>query len=189
MKKKILFTGFGKFLDHDVNPSELLVQKFSESDEVEVALLPVAFSSLERHIEELAPHEYDVVLHFGLAASRKVITPEMVAINWQYCPGRPDNEGVTLEKGERLTNGPEAYFSTFDNEGFNEFLNQSGDDLSELSFTAGTYICNATFYYSMDLIRKNASQTKCCFIHLPPEVDLENLAQALESFLEIKLPE
>lgn len=155
------------------------MEKICEScDAVE---LPVEFAKLEKAISELDLAQYDVVYLLGLAGSRDRVTPEKVALNWCYCPGRPDNTGQTFEEGEELIKGSEmAHLSTFPVEELTSFLKARGID-SELSFTAGTYVCNATYYRVLKALQGSATQA--CFIHMPQDIDREKLAAALVDFI------
>jgi pyroglutamyl-peptidase len=111
------------------------------------------------------------------------VTPEKVALNWCYSPGRPDNRGKTFEKGEPLSKGaPTAYFSNFDGEGLTHFLKAKGM-ACELSFSAGTYVCNATYFKVLEILEKQKSKAQACFIHIPKDVNPDQLADYLIEFI------
>ncbi len=180
-QRKILVTGYGPFLEHRENPS-LKVATFMDelSDRCDHVELPVEFSKLDASLESLCLQNYDVIYLLGLAASRDVVTPEKVALNWCYCPGRPDNEGRTFERGEELVADSEAaLFSSFPVEELSAFLNEK-KVVSQLSFTAGTYVCNATYYKVLKACKETGQ--KVCFIHIPKDVDCKVLAQRLIEF-------
>jgi pyroglutamyl-peptidase len=48
---------------------------------------------------------------------------------------------------------------------------------AEISYHAGTYLCNATLYFSCFLAERMALQTKSAFVHLPLDVS-QTAAQA-----------
>ena len=180
---KVLVTGYGPFLDHKENPSLKVAQEMGNYDFIDYQELPVEFSQLDKALKKLEIKEknYDFIFLLGLAASRKKVTPEMVALNWCYCPGRPDNEGKVFEQGELLIQeGEKAIFSSLDVEGLSQHLNNLGIH-SEVSFTAGTYVCNATYYKVLFHLRD--SQAKCCFIHIPPDVEVKKLALGLYKYI------
>ncbi len=183
-KKRILLTGYGAFHTHDENPSEKLCEAFSglevEGWEVETKVLPVIFSQIPDLLADLELGSYDAVLFTGLAASREEIMPEKIALNWLYSPDRADNAGVKYHEGEALIPElPLAQMATFPVEELTEFLKEEGMN-ARLSFSAGTYICNQTFFYGLSY---SLGQNKCAFLHMPKDVDVKKLADALGRFL------
>ncbi len=181
--QRILVTGYGPFLDHLENPSLKVAALMDEiSDRCDHIELPVEFSKLDESLAAVSLEKYCVIILLGLAGSRTMVTPEKVALNWCYCPGRPDNEGRTFEQGEKLIeDGANALFATFPVEELTDFLKKKGIE-SQLSFTAGTYVCNATFYKVLNSCMKTKS--KACFIHIPAKVDCRALAESLIEFIE-----
>ena len=176
---KILVTGYGPFLEHKTNPSFEVAQKMEQlSDAIHSVELPVEFARLNESLDQLDLESFDFIYLLGLAGGRRVVTPEMIAINWLYSPGRPDNQGVSFEKGEKIdASFEDALLSHFPVEELNRFLKERGV-LCELSFTAGTYVCNATYFKVLSRMKTK----KACFIHMPMDVDIELLAQALVDF-------
>jgi pyroglutamyl-peptidase len=189
---RLLITGFGPFHTHRTNPSEelmkLVVQKQREGIEVVGEVLPVVFSRIRDCLEEVHKRHdlasFDAILFCGLAASRDKVTPEKVALNWVYSKERADNEGVSFHRGERIDAGVEnALFSSFPVEDFANFLNKHGIE-SAVSFSAGTYVCNSTFFQGLrKLGALNSSHTPCTFLHIPKDCDVENLSSLIIEFL------
>lgn len=187
-KKNVLLTGYGAFHTHKDNPSEALCHEFSglkiDGWEVTTKVLPVVFSEIPDVLADLELGQYDVVLFTGLAASRDEVTPEKVALNWLYSPDRADNSGVRIDEGAPLIPElPLAQMASFPVEKLTSFLNQKGVQ-AKLSFTAGTYICNQTFFYGLSY---SLGQNKCAFIHMPKDVDVKSFAKRLAEFLETHL--
>ncbi len=178
---KLLVTGYGPFLDHKINPSYEVAKKMRElNKEIEIKELPVQFSKLDDALTFINEESFDSILLLGLAGRRSKVTPEKIALNWLYCPGRPDNEGLTFEEGESIEDQEEnALFSTFPVEELTQFLNDHELE-SELSFSAGTYVCNATYFKVLSQLKM--SNTKVCFIHMPASVDIHKLATLLVEF-------
>ena len=178
---KILVTGYGAFLDHTDNPSLRVARAMDTMSEVcECRELPVEFSKLDSALNEINLHQYEWIFLIGLAGARDLVTPEKVALNWCYSPGRPDNEGKTFEKGAELVkNSAAALFSTMDVEDLTQDLNDKGI-VSQISFSAGTYVCNATYYKVLQRLEK--AGTKVIFIHVPKAVNVDKLAKALLEF-------
>lgn len=186
---KVIITGFGAFHTHKDNPSEKLLAQMvplaGKDIEYQTSVLPVVFSQIPSEIDTLLNDLTDVVaiIFCGLAASRTVVTPEKVALNWVYCPSRADNEGKVYEKGEPLEKGKElALMSTFPVEEMSRYFNDQGLE-AQVSFSAGTYVCNQTFFYGL----KKCGNIPCTFLHLPPDVDVKALAKNLDGFLRSSL--
>lgn len=182
--RNVLLTGYGAFHTHNENPSEILCQEFGalklDGWNITTKVLPVVFNEIPDILADLELGTYDVVLFTGLAASRNEVTPEKVALNWLYSPERADNSGKKVEVGEPLIPElPLAQMATFPVEELTKFLNEEGLT-SKLSFSAGTYICNQTFFYGLSYA---LDQNKCAFIHMPSDIDPKKLAEALGRFL------
>lgn len=180
---RVLLTGYGAFDVHKDNPSQHLakaIEKKSSNDlEIVTKILPVVFSEIPDVLADLDLASYDIVLFTGLAGSREKITPEKVALNWIYSPERSDNSGVKIEEGRPLVPElPLAQMATFPVEELTKFLNEEGMEAS-LSFSAGTYVCNATFFYGLCYC---LGQNKCAFLHIPKDCDVERLADCLSRF-------
>lgn len=183
-KKTVLLTGYGAFHTHSDNPSERLCDEFGalkiEGWDITTKVLPVVFSDIPDVLADLELGTYDIVLFTGLAASREKVTPEKIALNWLYSPDRADNSGKKVEEGEPLIPElPLAQMATFPVEDFTNFLNEEGIE-SKVSFSAGTYICNQTFFYGLSY---SLGQNQCAFIHLPMNVDVKKFAETLGRFL------
>jgi len=189
--KKVIITGFGAFHTHRENPSEALIREmtsFKEEIDYQTTLLPVVFSKIPGKVSELGPIEdADALIFCGLAASRNEITPEKIALNWVYSPERKDNEGVDFHVGRPLIEGaPLALMSTFNVEGLSDHFNN--DQLkSRVSFSAGTYVCNQTFFEGLNRLKVKGLETPCTFLHLPSDVDVKKLAASLHHFLKTTL--
>jgi pyroglutamyl-peptidase len=167
---KLLISGFEPFGDSSFNPSQNLVNAVSEGDFDDVKLykliLPVnkdqAPNLLIKAIKEVSP---DVVLSFGLAMGRAKISLERVALNlmdFQIA----DNTGVRVSDQPVVKGGPAAYFSTLPIRTLLEALQAAGIP-TELSLSAGAYLCNQIFYRMMHHIRTNKLDIQAGFIHLP----------------------
>ncbi len=183
-KKRLLLTGYGAFHTHDENPSERLClameQREVEGFEVHTSVLPVVFAQIPDILADLDLQSFDVILFTGLAASREEITPEKVALNWLYSPERADNSGQTIDEGRPLIPElPLAQMSTFPVEELTEHL--LGDGLlAKMSFSAGTYVCNSTFFHGLCY---SLGRNQCAFMHIPEDVNVDKLADSLCRFI------
>jgi pyroglutamyl-peptidase len=107
----------------------------------------------------------------------------------------PDNAGIKVRDQPVVKNGPAAYFSTLPVRALIEALRTAGIP-SELSLSAGSYLCNQVFYSMMHHITINNFEIRAGFIHLPalpeqaaaiekpiPSLGLEIEVQALRIML------
>ena len=118
-------------------------------------------------IEEFHP---DYVLCIGQAGGRSQITPEFVGIN--YVQARiPDNEGNQPMNQPLVEGAPAAYFATIPVHAMVEEMKKAGIPAS-VSFTAGTYVCNAMLYCVMHALATKHPTIKGGFMHVPYLKDL-----------------
>ncbi|WP_261131822.1 pyroglutamyl-peptidase I [Bacillus sp. Marseille-Q3570] len=172
--KKVLLTGFEPFLDHGVNPTEIIVDnldgKTIGSYEVVGRVLPVEFDrSAEVLLGLVRELEPDAVVCLGLAAGRDKITPERIAININ--DGVPDNSGRTPVDEAIDEDGPAAYFSTLPIRKMVNAMRESGIPAS-ISNTAGTYLCNNVMYSVLHEYEKRGETIPAGFIHVPASFEL-----------------
>lgn len=167
-KKRVLITGFEPFGRSKLNPSQLVVEALENEVipgvELLVLVLPVEFDRaserLLKKIEEVSP---DFVLSFGQAEGRSAITPEKIAINL-------DNARIADNSGDHRENsvidkfGDDGYFSTLPVNKMVEAIKHFGV-ASELSLSAGTFVCNHIFYRLQKELQD--SPIKSGFIHIP----------------------
>ncbi len=165
---RILLTGFETFGEFPTNPSQLLVEELASLNfgfDVYTRVLPVKGKMVEEELREaLEKLKPQLVLSFGLAYSRAAISLERVAINLLDF-SIPDNEGWKPEEIPIIVEGPAAYFSGLPLRELQRVLKEE-DIPCEISNTAGTYVCNQTFYLLANFSR-NWKDFKGGFIHLP----------------------
>jgi pyroglutamyl-peptidase len=105
-----------------------------------------------------------LVICVGQAGGRAAITPERVAINVDDAR-IPDNAGAQPVDRPVVRGGPAAYFSTLPVKAIVAALRAAGLP-SEVSQTAGTFVCNHVFYGLMHALRKR-KDLRGGFIHVP----------------------
>jgi len=159
----VLLTGFEPFGLHRVNPSELIVEQLA----VEVgatAILPVSPLQAPAMLETaIQLHRPDVVLSLGLAVGRATLGLETVAVNILNCDIH-SNPGLEGEDRPVLASGPPAYFATVPLHAIVTAW-QATNVPGELSDSAGVFICNQVFYWSL---RWGGSYGyRAGFIHVP----------------------
>lgn len=168
---KILLTGFEPFGGSNVNPSEQVVKNIDDqafsSHQFMKKIFPVDSHKAAELIREIIPeYQPNLIIHLGEASQRSAISIEKVAINWMDFR-IPDNSGKKVQDQTIIPDGPTAYFSTLP---VSEIINNiwSCGIPTELSLSAGAYLCNQVFYisrYYSNLLQNNCL---CGFIHLPP---------------------
>ena len=167
--KKLLITGFEPFGGDASNASWEAVSRLPDSlADMELCKrqIPVEYDSvgavLQQLIEEVRP---DAVICVGQAANRSAVTPEKVAINWKSA-SIADNAGI-LYRGEVIrADGPDGYFSTLPVEKMVAAMGEAGVP-AQVSYTAGTYVCNCTLYELLHYLKQAHPHIPACFIHVP----------------------
>ncbi len=171
---KVLLIGFEPFAGYLSNPSQDLVleaaRQGQEGWQIDVAILPVRWREIPAALHRaLTQSEAQWVLAFGLAATRRAISLERVAINLLDF-SLPDNTGEEIREQAILPDGAPAYFSGLPLRRLDSALTVAGIP-TEISCTAGTFCCNQAFYLlaheSNDWQRYRGG-----FIHLPCTPDL-----------------
>ena len=166
---KVLLTGFEPFGGYPINPSQLLIQSLPDQYlgmTLVKQILPVHHKQgPQKMLTLLKSHQPDAVIAFGLASGRAQISLERVALNLLDF-SIADNAGVFVENQPVVPNGPTAYFSTLPLQAMQVALNAEGIS-SELSLSAGAYLCNQVFYTLMHEIASQDLSTPAGFIHLP----------------------
>lgn len=190
--KKLLICGFMPFGGEEINPSweavSLLPQKVGNYT-LKKLCVPVVFGEGYEVVltaaKEISP---DVILCIGQAGGRSAITPELVAINLRYAK-IPDNKGNQPKDEHIIADGKSAYFSTLPVRKMSEAIKSAGIP-SELSYSAGAYVCN-DLLYSL-LAKFECTETRVAFIHVPyipeqgkePSLPLSDITRALTVAIE-----
>lgn len=166
----ILLTGFEPFGAYKDNPSaavaEALHGRVVGNTTIRSAVLPVhharAAAAVARLVQDAAPR---AIVHLGLAGGRARLALERVAVNVMDFE-IADNAGYRATGEPCVAGGPAAYFSTLPLEVMLQALTAEGVP-AYLSSTAGTYLCNQTFYTTRHLLEARGASIAAGFIHLP----------------------
>jgi len=168
--RTILLTGFEPFGGETSNPSWDAVQQldgWQPDDEtiVRALQLPCVFGrSISVLQAQLAALDPVLVLALGQAGGRTCISLEKVAIN--YNDARiADNQGQQPLATATADDGPAAYFSNLPLKHLVQQL-RSNDIPAEVSFSAGTFVCNHLFYGLMHALAAKPL-VRAGFIHIP----------------------
>lgn len=196
---KVLITGFDPFGGEPINPAYEAVKKMSDQIgdcQVVKCEVPTVFGkSVEVLTAAIAKEQPNAVICVGQAGGRFTICPEVVAINLDEAR-IPDNEGNRPHDAAIESDGKNAYFSTLPNKAIVQALHRAGLP-AQLSYSAGTYVCNHIFYGLMHLLEKKYPQIRGGFIHVPfiteqvvdkknmPSMSLADLTKALEIAVQI----
>lgn len=172
MKDKlfVLITGFEKFGGEKINPSENIIKKIRKKkfDNVliDTIVLPVSYEKSIKILEEYySKNQVDVAIHLGQAGGRATINLERVAINLMDSI-HPDNDNITLSDKKIIEDGNDAYMTKIKIKELAEFLNKKNIPTS-ISYTAGQYICNEVYYFSLYNSEKSSNPKFSLFIHVP----------------------
>ncbi len=188
----VLVSGFEPFDGAATNPSwevaERLVARSAEiGTDVVAVRLPVTFDGAWPALEAaIRAHRPRVVVALGLAGGSARVRLERVAIN--VVDARiPDNAGAAPVDAPVVDGGPVAYWSGLPLKGALAALR--GADLpAEVSSTAGTYVCNATFYALMHHLAAEPG-VRAGFVHVPGEerLPLDTQVEAVATIVRTAL--
>ena len=169
---KILVQGFGPFGRFPLNPSELLVRALKDRlgarDGVATEVLETTAANVARAVpalmEEFRP---DVWVGVGLAAGRPALSVEAVAVNvgcWET--GDPEDGSEVWPRRPVSAGGPTAYLTTLPAE---EILGawRDAEIPGYLSHSAGTYLCNMSFYLAAQAAERLGTGCLVGFVHVP----------------------
>lgn len=182
---RILLTGFEPFGKNTTNVSQEILERIesefvitdpwrdfrpersanSNKVIVEKTLLKVDESGSNVVAKRLENNEsWDLIIHMGLCDSCEFIRFELVARN-KIDMKIPDNSG------RQLTNEFIGESNLTTDDSFVKLLNHPPLENLVLSNDAGTFLCNETYYRTLQSLSKIQSEetVKACFIHFPSE--------------------
>jgi pyroglutamyl-peptidase len=166
----VLVTGFGAYGDEAENPSQVIATRLDQQrfDDVTIVgrVLPVGAKRV-RHalcnaIEQARP---DVIVITGVAPGRTSPALERVAINVLDFP-IPDVDGYTPVDEPVEPQGPSAYISTLPIKAIADRWHREGIP-GYISNTAGTYVCNQTFFLARHFTHE--ASTRAGLLHIPSQ--------------------
>jgi pyroglutamyl-peptidase len=183
--------GFGPFGGLDVNPAELLVRSLAErcGPDIHTEVLPVSLDRVAAAVPKLmAEHRPRVWLGVGLASGRTALSIEAVAVNLADWPdSAADSDGVSVARLPVAADGPAAHLTTLPAEAILTAWRDAGIP-GYLSQTAGSYLCNFSFYAAALAASEMGLPCMVGFLHVPllPELVTEpamqpSMAMALQS--------
>lgn len=198
-KMKVLVTGFDPFGGESINPALEAVKKLpNEIAGAKIVKLevPTVFRKsgevLEKAVDE---HQPDIVICVGQAGGRSIMAVEKVAIN--FAEARiADNEGNQPTDSKIKEDGENAYFASIPVKAM--VMNMRKNKIpANISYTAGTFVCNDIMYSLLYLLNKKYPKTRGGFIHVPfipeqvvgkpdgtPSMSLDMIAEGLKFAIE-----
>lgn len=197
---KILVTGFDPFGGEKLNPAyeavKLLPDKIRGADVIKLEIPTVFTKSVSIVEESIKNRQPDVVLSIGQAGGRMNISIEKVAIN--LAEARiPDNDGEQPLDQKIRQDGENAYFATIPVKEIVNNIRMHGIP-ANISYTAGTYVCNSIMYNVLYLTQKKYPNISAGFIHVPfsteqaagkpdgtASMSIETISKAIEYAIEV----
>lgn len=165
----ILITGFAPFGGQKQNPSWEAVKGLPDcinGAAIQKALLPVVYEeaslTLMAQLEQFHPR---LLLNVGQAGGSSGIRVERAALNVMDA-NVPDNSGRRCTGEPIRPEGPGGYLSPLDADGLCQAIAQTGIP-AEVSYHAGTYVCNCVFYTGLHAAATQYPGMKAGFLHLP----------------------
>lgn len=185
---KILITGFEPFGNHKSNPSWDAVSALPDQigkAQIMKLCLPVSFSGFQDPLKKAIKRERpDCLISVGLAGGESKVSVERVAINLEEAR-IPDNDGAQPFDTPVEPDGENGYFSTLPVKRMAKAIEKEGVPAC-VSYSAGTFVCNAVMYTGLYLASHEYSRMKCCFIHVPYDDTMEEAEQG-QPFLPKKV--
>jgi pyroglutamyl-peptidase len=172
----LVVTGFEPFAGLSYNPSAavlpLLPDRLGEHP-IETVVLPVDSEAIERALEPIWAKRPIAILHTGLRReATERIYIERIALNLLDFEVQ-DNAGRVLRDRPVIDGGPLALEARVPVRAIMDAWRSAGIS-AEISTSAGTFLCNQTFYLSL-----SRSPCNVGFVHVPPDLDLETIRRAL----------
>lgn len=191
---RVLVTGFDPFGGETINPAFEAVKLLPETlcgAKITKREIPTVFTrageALRDAIEEIAP---DLAVCVGQAGGASGVLLERVAVNLQDAR-IADNAGNRPCDAPVVPGGPAAYFTKLPVKAIVSALREAGIP-AQLSYSAGSFVCNDVFYTLMHLIATQRPALMGGFVHVPyamaqaaqkpagtPAMELETICKGL----------
>jgi pyroglutamyl-peptidase len=168
----ILITGFGTFPGAPFNPTEALVRRLARTRRpalagmtIAVHVFPTSYAVVDRELPDLLRrYRPDVLLMFGLAASRPVLCIETRARNALALI--PDVGGASPRGGPIAAGGAAAAALPAPARRLLATANTARVP-AKLSRDAGRYLCNYLAWRAVEATRQPEGPRLVAFIHVP----------------------
>ncbi|HLL29100.1 MAG TPA: pyroglutamyl-peptidase I [Xanthobacteraceae bacterium] len=170
---RILVAGFGPFPGVVKNPSGKLALTVTNSKKAAAAgvkivgtVIPTVYKDVASILPRLLRTEKpDAVLMFGLAGSTPFMRIETRAANFAN-HADPDAAGKKPNRSVLVAGAPKILKVRAPVRRLLAAARGTGVK-AELSSDAGGYICNAAFFYALDMARRTGAPELVAFVHIP----------------------
>ena len=161
----VLLTAFEPYDRWPENASWLtlveLTRELPASQKIVTRRYPVDFQAARTRLEDDLAANFDYVLHLGQSPGSSRIHLEAIGVNIGGHSSQTADEFQPLVVG-----GPPAYESALPLAHWSSQIRALGIPC-QVSYHAGTYLCNALLYLTHHIAHERGLQTRCTFIHLP----------------------
>lgn len=162
---RVLITAFEPYDRWNENSSwEALIaltRELPASPKVTTRRYPVDFALARAKLEEDLAADYDYALLLGQAPGIGRVHLEAIGVNVGGHSSQSSDEFQPL-----VADGPAAYRSRLPLSRWAAAVREAGIPC-QVSYHAGTYLCNAVLYLTHYLAEQRQLKTKAAFIHLP----------------------
>ena len=162
---RVLLTAFEPYDHWQENASWQALVEFTKDLPLEPKITtrryPVDFQQVRERLESDLGDNYEFALHLGQAPGIASIQLEAVGLN---IGGRSSQ--LPEEFQPLAGDGPMAFRSGLPLGDWAGRLRRSGIP-AQVSYHAGTFLCNATLYLAHYLVAQRGLKTRAAFIHLP----------------------
>jgi pyroglutamyl-peptidase len=163
----VLLTAFEPYGPWPTNSSWLclkeLTRELPSTPALTTRLYPVDFAKVRERLAADLDAGFDFALHLGQDPGATHVQLEMFGLN---IGGERADSAEAMRPLEQ--DGPAAYRSALPLPLWAAKLQQAGIP-ARVSFHAGTYLCNATLYWTHYLCERMGQPPRAAFIHLPLE--------------------
>ncbi|MBM4092635.1 MAG: pyroglutamyl-peptidase I [Planctomycetes bacterium] len=162
---RVLITAFGPYGPWKENASWLALVELTRSlpgtPTVTTRLYPVDYTTVCEKLRQDLLADYDYALHLGQAPGATDLRLEAIGINIRATATADPDQPKPL-----VTDGPTAYQTTLPLAKWAELLRRA-DIPTQVSYHAGTFLCNALMYLTHHFTRQRGLHTQAAFLHLP----------------------
>lgn len=163
--QRVLITAFEPFDRWSENSSWLalleLTRSLPASPKVVTRRYPVDFAKAKERLSEDLAADYDFALHLGQSSRIGRIVLEAIGLNVGGEPSQSLDEIQPLVSG-----GPAAFRTSLPLPRWAAKMREDGIP-AQVSYHAGTYLCNAVLYLSQQIAAEKRLKTRSTFLHLP----------------------
>ncbi|MCC7084976.1 MAG: pyroglutamyl-peptidase I [Pirellulales bacterium] len=165
---RVLLTAFEPYDRWKANASWLalvhLTQCLPAHPQLVTRLYPVDFSAMKERLAEDLSQRFDFALHVGQAPGSSRIQLEAIGLNIGGSYSQSPDQYRPL-----ASDGPVAYRTALPVDNWAVKLRRAGIP-AQVSYHAGTYLCNATMYWSHYLAERMGLKVQTAFIHVPLDI-------------------